>query len=103
MSEKLKQVLSETNELLRGLTAAVNGLANQIQHQHLKQPFIDRSYKLHPSGRRVHSKVEELGLTEKVVDLLNKDFTYVQISNQLGNQVSKSAIHRFAKRHKFKA
>jgi hypothetical protein len=100
VDDMLIELIRESNEAIRELSAAIRGLPLQIKQQKVAQLARVNYYNTIPSGRRVHTKIEALGLTKTVIELLNDGLTYAQISNQLGNIVSKSAIQRFAIRYK---
>lgn len=100
MQNKLIHEVQGLNSAVKELTAAINVLIEQVRQLNEVKTPENRIYKMQPSGKRVHSKIESLGLAEKVIELLNKGQTYDQIANQLGNQVNRSAVGRFAKRYK---
>lgn len=96
MQEKLIQEIRGLNDEVRELVILVNSLVFQIKQLNAAQTSDVRG----TSKRRTHPKVEELGLSETVIELFNKGLTYAEISDQLENQVSKATVGRFVKRYK---
>jgi hypothetical protein len=75
----------------------------------LLKPVADKRPRfatINHAGRRVHCKIERLGLVDLVIELFEKGTFYEDISREIksrtGHQVSRSAVHRFVKRYRAK-